>query len=37
MQFDIIQGRLKLIFSLHGKNITNYTRAEISTLLLRQG
>ena len=25
-QFDVIQGRLKLIFRLHGKNMPNYTR-----------
>ena len=28
-QFDVIQGGLKLIFRLHGKNMPNYTRVEI--------
>ena len=37
MQFDVIQGRLKLIFRLHSKNMLNYTWVEISNLLLRQG
>ena len=34
---DVIQGGLKPIFRLHGKNMSNYTQVEISTLLLRQG
>ena len=36
-QFDVIQGGLKIIFRLHGKNMSNDTRVEISTMPLRQG
>ena len=36
-QFDVIQGKLKLIFRLHGKNMPNYTRIKSSTLSLWQG
>ena len=35
-QFEVIQDGLKLIFRVHGKNMPNYTRVEISTLSLRQ-
>ena len=35
-QSDVIQGGLKLTFRLHGKNMPNYTRVEISTLSWRQ-
>lgn len=36
-RFDIIQGGLKITFRLHGKNMLNYTRVEISALSLRKG
>ena len=35
-QIGVIQGELKSLFRLHGKNIPSYTWVDISTLSLRQ-